>query len=244
MLKKYKNLILISLFFINSLISYSFRMDNIDFDQRIDKDGYQEYTIFNDSMKRIRYKVFIKDVGTLPVSKALEVYPKILTVEPKSHGILKVFGKGGVELPKKEHQFILAFKPIVIPTLAKSSGKKEVISGVATIPLAPELLMSGYVGEVDFSKHLIAENIKFYKNEKGKLIANLSVKNTAYTGLPLGLNFYNAEKNVLDSKAIGRISKNSVKNIEVELDAFKNSKDIKYIEFYNSTLGTIVEQKI
>lgn len=244
MLKKYKNLILINLFFINSLISYSFRIDNIDFDQRIDKDGYQEYRIHNDSMKRIRYKVFLKDLEDLPVSKALEVYPKVITIEPKSYGVLKVFGKGGIDLPNKEYKFKMGFKPIIIPTLAKSSGKKEVISGNTIIPLVPDIVMKGYVGEIDFSKHLFIENITFHKNKDKKLVAKLTLKNTAYAGLNLGLNFYNAEKNVMDSKAIGRISKNSVINVEVELNSFKDNKDIKYIEFYNSSIGSIVEKKI
>lgn len=242
--KKYKNFILICLFFFNSIISYSFRISNIDFDQRIDKNGYQEYKLYNDSTKRVRYKVFLKDTGKLKVSKALEIYPKVITIEPKDYAVLKIFGKGGIELPKEEHQFILSFKPIIIPTLSKASEKKNTVSGSAIVPLAPDIKMSGYVGEIDFSKSLFVRDINFYKNNKGNLVANLKLENKAYAGVSVALGFTNSERNIFESKAIGRIEKNSVINVEVELKTFKNDKDIKYIEFYNSSLGTIVEQEI
>lgn len=223
------------------LVSYSalaFKMEGISFNKSL-KDGYKEFVIHNEGTKKIRYRVFVRPSGEEDVTDCVEVFPKIITIEPKSSQVLKMFGKAKRELENKEYPFYLEFQQIVIPTLGKNDG--QTISGTSTMSLAPSLEMKGYGGEIDYSKALDLQNLKFYKDEKGNLMLDAELVNNSHGAIEIGLNFYDRSKERLSSKGIGTINANSTRAITLSLDNFTDEKQIKYIYFYDEGFETLKE---
>lgn len=223
----------------------AFRIDSIDFDERIDGEGYAEYKIYNDSLTKAIYKAKIEGVGKVDVTPALKIYPKVLAIEPNSYAVFKIFGgeKNSLNLPKGEYPFSLSFTPVVVPTVSKKNGI-EAISGSATVGLIPNIIMSGYVGEIDYSKALKIENERFYKGEDGKLKATFTVVNDSHAGIVLGVQLLNSLQNKTDSMRIGRVEANSKKEFTVVSNNFKEADEIAYMELYNVQKGKFMEKKV
>jgi hypothetical protein len=223
------------------LVSYSalaFKMEGITFNKSL-KDGYKEFIIHNEGTKKIRYRVFVRPSGKEDITDCIEVFPKIITIEPKSSQVLKMFGKAKRELENKEYPFYLDFQQIVIPTLGKSDGKT--ISGSSTMSLAPSVEMKGHGGVIDYSQALNLENMKFYKDEKGNLMLDANLVNNSHGAIEIGLNFYNRDRSKLVSQGMGTVPANSNEKITINLDSFTDEKQIKYIIFYDEFFETIKE---
>ncbi|MGL5355624.1 MAG: hypothetical protein ACRDAQ_03600 [Cetobacterium sp.] len=169
-----KFLVIIYLLVMN--ISYSFKLDGINFNQRIDspEGGYREMTLKNKSLVRTRYKINILDSD---ISKYIEVYPKIVTVEPQSEETIKLYIKAPSNLAKKEYDFALQFRSINIPTLAKNT--KGAIAGVGNISISPVVWMKAYAGDIDFNEAIRFENIKVTKAEKDGIVVTGDIFNGA-----------------------------------------------------------------
>lgn len=233
-------------FLLASLNVFAFRIDGITFDQSLDKSGYKEYKVYNDSLTKSRYKVKISNGSNEKVnmSSIVKVYPQILTVEPHSYAILKLFGDAPKELDAREYDFNLEFAPVVIPTI-KKNGDKKTVAGTSSIKLAPSLAMSGYGGTIDWAKSLKVKSLDLKKSSDGKgLEGDIVVENKAHSGLSLGIKMYDEYKNKLDSYAIGRIPKQSTKSIKIKVNNFEDPKEIKKIVFYTSDLGDLGEVDI
>lgn len=231
-----KRLKIFVLFLICSVSVLAFKMEGIAFNKSLNG-GYKEFVIHNDGIKKIRYKVVLKPMGKEDVTDCLEVSPKILTIEPKSTQVLKIFGTGKRKLEEKEYPFILQFNQIIIPTLAK--GKAGVTSGNSMLGLAPSIAMKGYGGTIDFSKSLELTNIRFQKDKNGDLIFEGTLTNTSYGATELAVNFYNSNRTILVSQGLGGIEAHSSIELRIPVDKFSDGKQIKYIEFYDETYNTI-----
>lgn len=223
------------------LVSYSalaFKMEGITFNKSL-KDGYKEFIIHNEGTKKIRYRVFVRPSGEEDVTDCVELFPKIITIEPKSSQVLKMFGKAKRELENKEYSFYLDFQQIVIPTLGKNDG--QTISGTSTMSLAPSLEMKGYGGEIDYSKALDLQNLKFYKDEKGNLMLDADLVNNSHGAIEIGLNFYNRDRSRLTSKGMGTIEGKATRKVTIPMDSFTSEDQIKYIIFYDEFFETLKE---
>lgn len=223
------------------LVSYSvlaFKMEGINFDKSLEN-GYREFIIHNDGVKKIRYRIKITPSGKEDVTDNIDVFPKILTIEPKSTQVLKMFGTGKRKLENKEYPFVLNFEQIVIPTLGKSDGKT--VAGTSTMSLAPSVQMKGYGGIIDYSKHLEFKNYKFFKDEKGNLKVKGEVVNTSHGAVDVGVNFYNRDKSVLSSIGLGTIPANSTNEVTLDLNSFTSGDEIASLEFYNEAFETLRE---
>lgn len=233
-------------FLLASLNVFAFKIDGITFDQQIDGQGYKEYKVYNDSLSKSRYKIKITNGSNEKenMSNLIKVYPQVLSVEPQSYAVLKLFGDSSKKLEPREYNFNLEFTPVVVPTI-KKSGDKKTISGTSSLKLAPALSMSGYGGQIDWSKSLDIKAVNLKKSASGKgLIGTVTVENKSHSGLSLGLKFYDKYKNKLDSYAIGRIPKNSTRTIEVKINNFDDPKEIKKINFYTVEMGDLKEVDI
>lgn len=226
------------LVFFNTL---AFRIDDINFDQRIDdSSSYKEYKIFNDGMNKVRYKVVISSPNEeIDLSKILMVYPKIVTVDPKSYASFKIFGNSKAKLEKKEYSFDLNLVPIVVPTLQKNEEKKTV-RGNAGVIISQTIAMIGYGGKIDFSKDINIGNIEF-KKEKNRLKVEMEIENDSHSAIELAVKFYNKSKTKLDTGLIGRVGGLKKKKVEIFLENFDKEEDIKTVILYNTNLGDIKE---
>ena len=229
-------------FFLLKTISFSFLIDSIDFDEEVGGNGYREYKIYNQSMHKAIYKVKISGIGDIDVTKDMSVYPNILSLDPNSYGVLKIYGGSSTDLPTGEYSFKLTFTPIVIPELKK--GKADKITGGSTIGLVPEIIMTAHVGNPKREESLDIENIQFYTNKNKKLVFKMDVVNNSHASLTLGAQFKDKERNKADSRRLGRVSGNSRETFEVEINNFSDGNDIAYIELYNTQKGIFINKKI
>lgn len=231
-----RKLKLMLMFLLMSFSALAFKMEGITFNKSL-TDGYKEFIIHNEGTKKIRYRVFVRPSGKEDVTDCVEVFPKIITIEPKSSQVLKMFGKAKRKLEDKEYSFYLDFQQIVIPTLGKSDGKT--ISGSSTMSLAPSVEMKGHGGVIDYSKALDLQNMNFYKDEKGNLMLDANLVNNSHGAVEIGLNFYNKDRSVLVSKGMGVLGANSNKKLTIDVSTFTSEKDIKHVVFYDDSFAEI-----
>ncbi|MGL5277735.1 MAG: hypothetical protein ACRC8M_01460 [Cetobacterium sp.] len=238
-LKKYKKKILISLFGLLSLNSYSFELQNIYFNQRMDgaDGGYREFYIKNKYLTKQRYKINILPGSLKDASKFIEIYPKVITIEPQSKGTIKVFAKTPKDVKKQEYDFKLQFQPVNIPTLAKR--KEGIISGTSNISIAPIIELNGYVGDINFNEALKFENIQVMKDSHKGIIVKGNLSNNSYASLDFGAEAYGTNEFLYGSSYIGNIPANTKnKEIELKFPMIKNPKDLKEIIFYRTPSNT------
>lgn len=240
-----KNFLIIFFIAISINLFASFRIDSIDFDEQIDGSGYAEYKIYNDSLNKAIYKASVHKVGDIDVTPELTIYPKVVVVEPQSYTIFKIFGsdKNKLNLPKGEYKFGLTFNPVIVPTIIKKEGKVA-ISGSATVGLIPDIVMTGYIGKIDYSKELLIENEKFFIDKNGKVNVTFTVVNNSHAGIVLGVQFLNGLQNKTDSSRIGRVEAKSKKEFTVVSNNFTNPNEITYLELYNQQKGKFMIKKV
>ena len=232
-----KKLISTIVFFISSILVYSFQLDGISYNQQLDGEdkGYKEFYIVNRQKVRERYRINILSGSKNDISKYMEVFPKVLTVEPMDRGVLKLFANVPEGLEKKEYQFKLQFQPINIPVLAQAKEGK-VVSGVSNVSIAPIVEMKGYIGKADFSKDLDIRNINIQRNSKGEgVIFTGELYNDSHAGIEFGIEFEDSNGRYLDSYYLGDVlAKTNKKSLEIPLAKIKNPKDVKKIRLYRT----------
>lgn len=228
----------ILLFIAISISAFGFRLQGITFNKSLEN-GYKEYKVYNDSLKKTRYKIQILPAGDVDVTKSIEVFPKIITIEPQGEAIFKLFGNGKQKLENREYQFSLLFDQIVIPTLAK--GEDGEINGMSAIGVTPNVTMKGYGGVIDYSKALELSDISFVKNKDGNLVFKGEIKNNSHGTTGLGIRFSNKNEKVIDSETVGIVSANSSKKLEIVLNNFTNESQIEKISFYDDEYNTVKE---
>lgn len=235
-----KKLKVFFMFFLINMLGYAFKLDGIDFNQRMDgKDGgYRELQLINNTNERQRYKINILQGSKNDGSKFITVYPKVVTVEPQSKSPIKVFAKAPSNIEKGLYDFQLEFRPVGIPTLAKA--KEGVITGVSNVNIAPVVEMYGYVGEVSFQDVLRFENIKFLKESNGKgMKIEGNISNDSYAVIEFGVLAYGKDDYLLGGRYVDTIGNIQNKKVSVVIEGIKNSKDVEKLVLYRSINGGI-----
>lgn len=181
MLKKISKVIYLGMFFILTVFSsYAMSIGPIYFNQRIDgSGGYQEYEIDNASFSTKRYKIQITPETNnkelmKKMEKWVEVYPKVLTIPPKSTGKVKVLIKSPPNTKPGEYSFTLAPTPITIPTLENKNGNSKLATIGVQAPLYFSMALNGYVGNLgDIYKDIKIEKLKDKNGLKVKIENNM-----------------------------------------------------------------------
>jgi P pilus assembly chaperone PapD len=216
-MKCIKNLFLFLFFSINI---FAFKLSPDYFDKRIDgKGSSEEITFWNDSNESVRYKIYVEKVddGSPDMSKWVEVYPKILTIKPKSTGKVRVFAKAPSTAKEPEYQFYLGARTIAIP---KNEGGGTQLA----MPINLKMRMYGYNGDI---KPLInLKNQQFFKEGnqlkfKGTLINKTEKASSKVQVLLIG-------NNKRESFTSGRIKKGDF-YFNISLKNFTDMKEIKEI---------------
>lgn len=235
-----KKLKVFFMFFLINMLGYAFKLDGIDFNQRMDgKDGgYRELQLINNTNERQRYKINILQGSKNDGSKFITVYPKVVTVEPQSKSPIKVFAKAPSNIEKGLYDFQLEFRPVGIPTLAKA--KEGVITGVSNVNIAPVVEMYGYVGEVNFQDVLRFENINFLKESNGKgMKIEGNISNDSYAVIEFGVLAYGKDDYLLGGRYVDTIGNIQNKKVSVAIEGIKSSKDVEKLVLYRSINGGI-----
>lgn len=232
---------LILIFFIVSLVTFSFQMSPISFEKRIDKgQGFKEFYFPNTGNKTIRYK-FTPLPGSAhrgDMSKWVELYPKILTIKPEQTGVLKVFVQAPKETPEGEYGFLLDSLPIEV--LDKDEQSKD-IKAASAVKIRAAIELVGYVGDIK----PILKLEKYKVSSKGKntdvdfiLKNDSSKRGVELTALVKGKN------DKIIRKDLGRIGKiGELKgNIELKDMIEKDIYEVDFIE--TSTNVSILKVKI
>lgn len=148
--------------------SFSMSIGPVYFNQRIDgAGGYQEYTIDNDTYNTKRYKIQVTPNTTdkklyQEMAKWIEVYPKVLTIKPKSSQKVKVLIKAAPNTKPGEYRFILSPTPIVVPTLENKKSDSKLAAVGIKAPLHFSMGLNAYVGTLgDIHKDLIIDKLKY-----------------------------------------------------------------------------------
>lgn len=228
------------LFILLQLKVFGFVLHDIHFDKSL-QGGYKDFKIYNDTNVKRKYKITVEPSGKDNIGKYFDIVPKVITINPKDYAVVKLRGKAPKSLPEKEYEFMLNFRPIVIPTLSKVNG--EVISGKSQTGLVPRVKMKTYSGVADYKNNLKLKSIT-YRTEKDKTYAKIKLENNTKGSVALVGNFYDKNKKMLASKFIGRVGSEKSGETEIELPNVKNGKDIKYLILRNDDLGDLVEFKL
>lgn len=181
MLKKIIKVTYIGVFFILTIINtFTMSIGPIYFNQRIDgSGGYQEYEIDNTSFSTKRYKIQVTPQTSnkelmKQMEKWVEVYPKVLTIPPKSTGKVKVLIKSPPNTKPGEYSFTLAPTPITIPTLENKNGNSKLATIGINAPLHFSMALNGYVGNLgDVFKDIKIEKLKDKNGLKVKIENNM-----------------------------------------------------------------------
>lgn len=230
--------VIFSLIFCFSIFSsktFAFRIMGLNYNKSLE-DGYREFTIHNDSMKRERYRIILTPSGDEDITDCLEVYPKIITIEPKSYKTFKIFGVAKRKLEKKEYSFNVNFNPIVVPTIKKYEG--NAVTGTVSLGFAPSIEMKAYGGQIDFENDLKLEDIVFSKPNNGLKLDAALINNSQAT-LELGILLSDSRENIYFSKSLGTIKPNKLLKINLDLNNITDPTIIKNIMIYDES-GKIV----
>ncbi len=149
---------------LTTVTSFSMSIGPIYFNQRIDGEGgYQEYEIDNPSFNTRRYKIRVTAENedkklAEEMQKWVEVYPKVLTIQPKSSGKVKLLIKAGPNAKPGEYKFVLSPTPITIPTLENKKSDSKLATVSLRAPIHFSLGLNAYVGNLgDVKKDLKIE---------------------------------------------------------------------------------------
>lgn len=213
--------------------SFATMMLPMKFDKRIDgtNGGYQEYQIPNSTDKTVRYKIYKKAVSedledkriVGDMTRWIEYYPKIITIPPKSTGIVKVLIKAPPKSKEGEYVARLGTSPLPIPNTGESG---ESISPQINLPIGMEMRIFGYVGDLE---PIFESDIKPYKTAKGKYFKG-KIRNIGKAGVKtlMTYKYKDSSGSHNDTVQLGRIHPNG--EIELDTSTIKESKNHKGIE--------------
>lgn len=201
------------------------------FDKKIDGNGgYQEYQVENPTNETLRYKIYkkpeskdLRDKGIVgSMDKWIDFYPKILTIPPKSKGIVKMAIKAPKSAKPGEYAARIGTSPVAIPKVGESA---ETINAQISLPVGTEIQIFGYVGDV---APKIEGQLKEKKTGNGSFVAG-KVKNTGTAGIGILASYRYKDTTGTHAKIIplGRIMPG--KEIEVDTSTIKNSKEHKVL---------------
>ena len=228
------------LFLFNSL-SFAFEFSPLGFDKRIDTgEGYGEFIYGNSGDEVVRYKINISSNGKdNDISKYVSVYPKILTIKPKSSGKVKVYVEAPPTLKKGIYGFMIGSESVAIPFLQKE--KQGNVAPAVSFKTPIGLEMQAYVGEVGQSFEISNEKIITKKNKDNKNIKiyTSNLKNSTGRGYEIGVGFVDSQNSLIGVESMGRINDDGNMRIENEIPKFA-----KALVFYDYNNQKFVGQQI
>lgn len=225
----------LSLFLISNLTTYTLKVDNLDYNSRLDAEGYSEMSLINDTTQKQMYRVNVIKGKKNDGSKYIDVQPKVITVMPLSKGIVKLFGVAPPTTEKGEYDFGIKISPITIPTMVEKKGGK-LVSGAVTINAVPIIEMTGYVGDINFQNDIKIKDVKFVKTKDKKNIRfKALIENKSYATINFGAAFYNGSGGYLTSKNLITLGPHKSQKIDVVIPNLRSTTVVEKIELYRIT---------
>lgn len=203
------------------------------FDKRIDGEGgYQEYQIQNGTDEILRYRVVVSGkeediengiVGNM--DKWIEYYPKIITIKPKSTGIVKVAIKAPSYAKPGEYAARLGIVPISVPQISENGG--ESFGAQISLPISFTMRIFGYIGE---GSPKITADLKVKKTERGTFLDGV-IRNEGDVGVNLmgNYSYVDSEGRGRKSMPLGRISPGG--KVEMDTSRLQDTKAHRFTEF-------------
>jgi P pilus assembly chaperone PapD len=207
------------LFLFLSFSLFSFNLSPDCFDKRIDGNGgTQEITFKNDSDEPIRYQFYVdkaKDIA-VDMSSWVKIYPKVLTIKPRSIGKLKIFAKAPENMPHGEYQFYLGIRSVNIPKIENNTQ--------LTMPINLRLKMYGYNGAIQSNLNL--KNYKVTQEGNHANFAGTLINATKGSTVQAEITLLGGRTK--ESFGTGRLQEGNY-NFSIPLKNFKNAKEVKQI---------------
>lgn len=221
------------LYLIFYIQSFATMMLPMKFDKRIDgiNGGYQEYQISNPTDKTVRYKIYKKPetedlskygvVGSM--DKWMQYYPKIITIPPKSVGIVKLGIKAPPGTKHGEYAARIGNSPISIPDINRIGS---VITPQISVPIGTEMQIFGYVGK---GIPKIIGDLKIMKKGTGTFVVG-TIKNEGEVGVALLASYrYKDSKGTHTSTtSLGRLMPGE--KTKIDSSVIKESKNHRVLE--------------
>jgi P pilus assembly chaperone PapD len=196
--------------------------------------GYKEYKIKNDLQERMRYKVnFTGNEDKFDI----QVYPKVILLEPYEEKVVKVLVKKKVDVPDGEYKFTTIISPIKVPVLKEKDISLGEIDIDANLGVNLGVEMYGYVGNLGNPKEDIKfSNIKYDKNKKELVF---EIENSMKRSFKLTAVIYETRTKYEVKADIIRIASKNKKEVKVMLDKLE---DVKNINFYNAETNESIKE--
>lgn len=222
-----KKLIFLLCLLVLKISGYAVTINPSYFDKQITSGdtGYMEYTIKSDSENRERYKIELQ-----PVDKEakdileIDVYPKVVVLEPYASKIIKVLVKSKQTLNKPEYKFNLSFVPISIPTLSKPNLESDTVAFQGDLSIGVVAEVYGYR---DVFEPKISVNGLQLKNDTLALEVKNEVGYSVKSYMIIEDN--NGSRQIVN---LSRISSGESQKVEVKLDNTKLKGRKKRIRIY------------
>ena len=148
-----------------STFSYGYiNISPTSLDKNIGEGAYEEFTLYNNTKFPIRYKVTafeMKEGVVKDMSKWMEIYPKVLTVEPLGEKSFKLYIKSPQNAANGDYGAFLNIRQVSVPKL-KSDDKTNISSGL-TVMTNLNMGLYGYVGNE--TPDIEIENLKIVTRE-------------------------------------------------------------------------------
>ena len=170
-----RKIFLTFLFFMIWVCSFSYiNISPTTLDKNIKVGAYQEFTFYNDTTIPFRYKItpmamtgnkIVKDM-----SKWVEVYPKIVTVNPTESKKFKVYIKADKNAETGDYGTFLNIRQMSAPKLKGEEEEQNIGAGMV-IMVNLNMGIYGYVGDKEPKIETTEPNVykkrwkKFFKDE-------------------------------------------------------------------------------
>ena len=167
------------LFFILMVVN-SFAYINISpttMDKNIKVGAYEEFSLFNDTTIPFRYKItpvaMTENKKVQDMSKWVEVYPKIVTVNPTESKKFKVYIKADKNAPEGDYGTFLNIRQMSAPKL-KGQATESIGAGMVVM-VNLNMGIYGYVGD-EVPTVEVVEKPQIYKKD-GKSFLKMKLAN-------------------------------------------------------------------
>ena len=234
--------LLITTFLLIISTAFSFHITPTFFEKRIDgPGGYQEFTMYNNSLKTQRFKVTaLPGTGTYGghMDKWVEYSPKIITIKPQSQSTLKIYIKAPKGTPEGEYSTFLNFKSVPVPDITKDDGKT--VAAAARMALNVNLEVVAYVG--DLKPKLEISNLKISENKEKETVISFNVKNnTSKRGIWYNIDII-GNNDGYETLEKGRIGVGATQDVVLTMKKMKKS-DISGIRLRDSSTHEEITKK-
>ena len=141
-----KKIIVIISYLLCSYISFAYvNIYPTYFDKRIDTIGAtEEFVLTNDTNKEVKYRTYIKKgIHSNTMDEWIEIYPKSVTIKPKSSSKIKLYIKSPANKALGEYYATIVFKELEsVKNLKKNNENLKIMTEL-------ELEIRGYIGDLN-----------------------------------------------------------------------------------------------